>query len=90
MGDSFFDARRATGDYPPKGWGWQSHEYQRNEIIRRLKLDNQPEWVFWEAFAFRLIDKAGLIERNDEGAQEIIRKHKKYFSELIAQKEAPQ
>lgn len=54
MSDDFFDAARANGTYPRKGYGWQSEQAQREEIARRLAAGERQPWVLEEARMFRI------------------------------------
>jgi len=49
MSDSFFDADRAAGLYPPKGWGWYSEDAKKRVVTRLLKEENPDPWVLNEA-----------------------------------------
>ena len=57
MSDSFFDADRAAGLYPPKLWGWQSEDYQRKYLLWKLEHNEWEQWM--EAYK-HLIDGAEI------------------------------
>ena len=59
MSDSFFDADRAAGTYPRKGYGWQTDEEQKEEIVRRLAANDGRPWVLDEARKFGLLTDMG-------------------------------
>lgn len=55
MSDAYFDAARAAGDYPPKGYGWMSEEQQRLLVEQQLRKDTIPRWARNQAvFVFRI------------------------------------
>lgn len=54
MSDHSFDAARAAGTYPPKGWGWQNEAFQRSEIARRLAAGDRDAWVLEQARRYRI------------------------------------
>jgi hypothetical protein len=49
MSDAIFDGSRAAGEYPPKGWGWQSEAWQRQEVARQLVAGMEEPWLMREA-----------------------------------------
>ena len=49
MSDSYFDALRASGEYPRKGYGWLSEEEKRVEIQRKINKGWDEPWVLREA-----------------------------------------
>ena len=49
MSDTHYDALRASGVCPPKGWGWQDTAYQRREVARRLAAGEREPWLITEA-----------------------------------------
>ena len=49
MSDSYFDALRASGEYPRKGYGWQNEAEKRTEITRKLASGWREPWVLKEA-----------------------------------------
>ncbi len=65
MSDSFFDAARAAGEYPRKGYGWMSEEAQREEIQRKINKGWDEPWVLREAQKFG-ITKQKKMDRSDQ------------------------
>lgn len=60
MSDAFFDAMRASGEYPPKGWGWRDASNQR-ELLHRHFSKEYPEiepWMMDEALRLGMIETA--------------------------------
>ena len=49
MSDSYYDALRSVGEYPRKGYGWQSEEAQRKEIEDKIARGRLEPWVIREA-----------------------------------------
>ena len=49
MSDSYFDALRASGEYPRKGYGYLSEEEKRVEIQRKINKGWDEPWVLREA-----------------------------------------
>jgi hypothetical protein len=51
MSDSFFDAARLSGDYPPKGWGWKEPARQRELLYAHFAKPNAiiEPWMRGEA-----------------------------------------
>lgn len=49
MSDPFFDAARASGEYPRKGYGHLSEDQKREEIQRKLNKGWDEPWVLREA-----------------------------------------
>jgi hypothetical protein len=49
MSDSYFDAARAAGTYPRKGYGYLTEEEKRTEIQRKINKGWEDEWVLKEA-----------------------------------------
>lgn len=54
MSDSSFDAARAAGEYPPKGFGWWDTDKQKRALIAGLK--NGEQWAidvatYWPSLA---------------------------------------
>lgn len=50
MSDSFFDADRAGGEYPPKGWGWKDTAAQRDILQKHFdKGGDIDPWMTREA-----------------------------------------
>jgi len=49
MSDSYFDAARAAGTYPRKGYGWLTEEEKHVEIQRKINKGWEDEWVLKEA-----------------------------------------
>jgi hypothetical protein len=49
MTDSYYDALRASGEYPRKGYGWQSEAEKRVEIARKISTGWTLPWVLKEA-----------------------------------------
>ena len=54
MSDSYFDALRAAGEYPRKGYGWQTEEEKRVEIQRKIDNGWTLPWVLKEAQRMKL------------------------------------
>lgn len=52
MSDSYFDALRAAGEYPRKGYGWLSPQEKRKEIIGKISRGYIEPWVLKEAKRF--------------------------------------
>ncbi|WP_321913562.1 hypothetical protein [Paraburkholderia sp. J11-2] len=52
MTDCYYDALRAQGEYPRKGYGWQSEAEQRDEIARKVAQGWREPWVMREAKRF--------------------------------------
>ena len=48
----WFDNMRNAGEYPRKGYGWQSEEQQREEIQRKINKGWDEPWVLKEAQKF--------------------------------------
>ncbi len=48
----WFDNMRNAGEYPRKGYGWQSEEEQRVEIQRKINNGYDMPWVLKEARKF--------------------------------------
>lgn len=57
MSDSYFDAARAAGEYPRKGYGWLSPEKQYEEIERKISKGWTEPWVLREALQMGIITK---------------------------------
>ena len=49
MSDSYFDALRASGEYPRKGYGWLSEDEKREEITRKISKGWRESWILKEA-----------------------------------------
>ncbi|WP_186214736.1 hypothetical protein [Burkholderia gladioli] len=49
MTDAYFDAARASGEYPRKDYGRQSEEEKRSEITRKVAAGWRLRWVLREA-----------------------------------------
>lgn len=49
MSDSYFDALRASGEYPRKGYGYLSEEEKRLEIQRKINKGWDEPWILREA-----------------------------------------
>lgn len=49
MSDSYFDVLRVNGEYPRKGYGWQSEEEKYEEISRKIANGWSEPWVLKEA-----------------------------------------
>lgn len=49
MSDSYFDVLRAAGEYPRKGYGWQSEAEKHEEIERKIARGSKEPWVIKEA-----------------------------------------
>jgi hypothetical protein len=51
MSDHFFDADRASGEYPPKGWGWKDRDQQRKALANHFwRINSQiDQWMIGEA-----------------------------------------
>lgn len=52
MSDSHFDALRAAGEYPRKGYGWLSPQEKRKEIEGKIARGRIEPWVLREAAKF--------------------------------------
>ena len=65
MSDSYFDAARAAGTYPRKGYGYLSEEEKRVEIQRKINKGWQDEWVVKEAQRMGIV-KQKKIDREDQ------------------------
>jgi hypothetical protein len=51
MSDHFFDAARAAGEYPPKGWGWKTRARQRQLLSEHVAKGCELEpWMVIEAY----------------------------------------
>ena len=57
MSDALFDADRAAGTYPRKGYGWQTDAEMVVEILARLAAGDTRPWVIEEALKFGLIER---------------------------------
>lgn len=55
MSDSYFDALRAAGEYPRKGYGWLDEKEQREEIQRKINKGWNDAWVLREAQKFGIM-----------------------------------
>jgi hypothetical protein len=49
MSDSYFDADRASGEYPRKDYNRQSEDEKRTEIVRKIRTGWRLPWVLREA-----------------------------------------
>lgn len=49
MTDAYFDAARASGEYPRKDYGRQSEDEKRIEIARKVAAGWRLPWVLKEA-----------------------------------------
>lgn len=49
MSDPYFDAARAAGEYPPKGYGYKSDDEKREMVKRYIEKDRVEPWVVREA-----------------------------------------
>lgn len=49
MSDGMFDAMRACGEYPRKGYGFQDEDRKRAEIIKNLSENRREPWIIREA-----------------------------------------
>ena len=51
MSDVFFDADRAAGIYPPKGWGWKTDDEKRRRLAFAKVFDAEQlePWIPAEA-----------------------------------------
>jgi hypothetical protein len=51
MTDSTFDAARACGEYPPKGWGWKDADQQRKALLAHFDKGGAliDPWMIREA-----------------------------------------
>lgn len=57
MSDSYFDAARASGEYPRKGYGYLTEDEKRVEIQRKINKDWNDAWVLREA------DRMGITKQ---------------------------
>lgn len=65
MSDSYFDAARAAGTYPRKGYGYLTEEEKRVEIQRKINKGWEDEWVLKEAKRMG-ITKQKKMNRTDQ------------------------
>jgi hypothetical protein len=65
MSDSYFDAARAAGTYPRKGYGYLTEEEKRVEIQRKINKGWEDEWVLKEAKRMG-ITKQKKLARSDQ------------------------
>lgn len=65
MSDSYFDALRAAGTYPRKGYGYLSEDEKRVEIQRKINKGWDDEWVLKEAQRMG-ITKQKKMDRADQ------------------------
>lgn len=65
MSDSYFDAARAAGEYPRKGYGYLTEEEKRVEIQRKINKDWDDAWVLKEAKRMG-ITKQKKLDRQDK------------------------
>jgi hypothetical protein len=65
MSDSYFDAARAAGTYPRKGYGYLTEDEKRVEIQRKINKGWEDEWVLKEAQRMG-ITKQKKISRSDQ------------------------
>lgn len=56
MSDCYFDALRAAGDYPPKGYGWLEEDAKRRRVINELKRGSTDNWVLKEKARMQIED----------------------------------
>jgi hypothetical protein len=49
MTDSYYDALRASGEYPRKGYGYLTEAEKREEITRKVGKGWREPWVMREA-----------------------------------------
>lgn len=54
MSDSYFDVLRACGEYPRKGYGWQTEEEKRKEIQRKINNGLRDQWILKEATRLKI------------------------------------
>ena len=54
MSDAYFDADRASGKYPPKGFGRMSDDQKRVFIEKRLEPDLRAPWMVYEGLCCRV------------------------------------
>lgn len=52
MSDSMFDADRAAGLYPPKGYGWLDTANQKIMVAALIKRGDRDQWLLDEAKFF--------------------------------------
>jgi hypothetical protein len=63
VSDPFFDAARASGTYPPKGWGWKENARQRQLLEQHFAKPNAEisAWMHGEAARLGVVVPAALI-----------------------------
>ena len=49
MSDSYFDVARTSGEYPRKGYSWQTEAEKREEIERKIARGWREPWIIKEA-----------------------------------------
>ena len=49
MSDPFFDAARAAGEYPPKGYGYKTDDEKREMVKHYINRGFLDPWVLREA-----------------------------------------
>ncbi len=65
MSDSYFDAARASGEYPRKGYGYLTEEEKHVEIQRKINKGWNDAWVLREAQRMG-ITKQKKMDRTDQ------------------------
>ena len=65
MSDSYFDADRAAGTYPRKGYGYLTEEEKQVEIQRKINKGWEDEWILKEAKRLG-ITKQKKLARSDQ------------------------
>lgn len=69
MSDSYFDALRACGEYPRKGYGLQTEAEKREEIARKITKGWRDPWVLKEAARFGIAAPTQQQEDDDGRAE---------------------
>ncbi len=69
MSDAYFDGLRASGEYPPKGWGWKCHGEQIRCALNFIKNGVREPW---------LIEYIEQLDPNDTWRTEFLKYHKVY------------
>ncbi len=49
MSDPYFDAARAAGTYPPKGYGYKTDDEKREMVKRYIEHGRLEDWVIRES-----------------------------------------
>jgi len=68
MSDSYFDADRAAGTYPRKGYGWLSEAEKRVEITLKLSKGWAEPWVLKEARRMGIPIPDAMVKASESSA----------------------